>query len=79
MLSKYCKRIADKYEIKVADLKKLIAQLGNRTNYRVHFKNLPLYLSLGMKLTRIYRVLEFKQSDWMRRYIDFNTEKKNEC
>ena len=77
MLSKYCKRIADKYEIKVADL--LIVRLGNRTNYRVHFKNLQLYLSLGMKLTKIHRVLEFKQSDWMRKYIDFNTEKKNEC
>ena len=74
MLSKYCKRIADKYEIKVADL--LIVRLGNRTNYRVHFKNLQLYLSLGMKLTKIHRVLKFKQSDWMKKYIDFNTEKR---
>ena len=74
MLSKYCKRIADKYEIKVADL--LIVRLGNRTNYRVHFKNLQLYLSLGMKLTKIHRVIKFKQSDWMKKYIDFNTKKE---
>ena len=56
MLSKYCKKSADKYEIKVGDLKKLIPNLGNKTSYVVHYKNLQLYLSLGMKLIKIHRV-----------------------
>ena len=68
MLSKYCKTIADKYEIKVGNIKKLIPNLGNKTNYVVHYRNLQLYLSLGMKLTKIHRVLEFKQSDWMKKH-----------
>ena len=72
MLSKYCKKCADKYEIKVGNVKKLISNLGNKTNYVVHYRNLQLYLSLGMKLTKIHKVLEFQKSDWMKKYIDFN-------
>ena len=75
---KYCKEIADKYEIniKVALVKKLILNLGNKTKYVLHYKNIQVYLSLGMKLTKIHREMRFKQSDWMKKYIDFNTEKR---
>ena len=76
MLLKYCKTIADKYEIKVGDVKKLIPNLGNKTNYVVHYRNLQLYLPLGIKLTKIHRVLKFKQSYWIKKYIDFNNEKR---
>ena len=50
MMSNYCKKIANKYEIKIDDVKKLIPTLGNKTNYN---RNLQLYFSLGMTLTKI--------------------------
>ena len=62
MLSNYCKKIAEEYEIKVGNVKKLIQNLGNRTNYMLHYRNFQLYLSVGMKLTKIQKVLKSKQS-----------------
>ena len=78
ILSTYCRKIADKYDIKVGDVKKLVPNLGNKTKYVLHCRDCQLYLSLGMKLTNIHRALQFKQSDWMKRYIDFNTRKRKE-
>ena len=76
MLSDYCKKTADKYGIKVGDVMKIIPNLDDKTNYVLHYRNLQLYLSLGMELTQIHNVLKFKPSDWIKKYIDFNTEKR---
>ena len=75
MLSDYCKTIVDKYGIKVGVVKTLIPNLGDKTNYVVHYRNLQLYL-LQLKLTKIHKILKFKQSDWMKISIDFNTEER---
>ena len=76
MLSKYCKEIADKFKIKVGDVKKLIPNLSNKTKYVFHYRNLQLNLSLRMNLMKIHRVLKLKQSDSMKKYTDFSTEKR---
>ena len=76
MLSDYCKKLADEYEIKVGDVKKLIPNLGNKTNYVLHYRNIQLYLSLGVKLIKNHRALKFNQSNCIMKYIDFNTKKR---
>ena len=75
MLSKFCKDIADWYGIKVGGVKKLIPSLSDKVKYVVHYKNLQYYLSLGMKVVKVQRILSFKQSDWLKKYVDFNTKK----
>ena len=37
-------------------------------------QNLQLYLSLGMTLKKIHRILEFNETPWMEPYIRVNTE-----
>ena len=53
---------------------KLIPNLRNKEKYVLHYRNLQLYCDLGMRVTKVHRVLEFDQSPWMEPYIKMNTE-----
>lgn len=54
-------------------VEKLVTTLEDKDHYVVHYRNLQLYLNLGMKIKQIHRILEFQQEAWMKPYIDYNT------
>ena len=60
-------------------LKILVPTLIHKNNYVIHYRNLQQCLELGMKLKKINRILKFKQKDWIKPDIDFNTQKRKEA
>lgn len=55
---------------------KLIPNLNNKKEYVVHYRNLKFYINHGLILTKIHSVMSFKQSLWMKKFIDTNTNER---
>ena len=51
--------------IKIGNVEKLIPNLNNKSNYVVHYENLKLNESLGLKITKIHRGIKFEESAWL--------------
>ena len=75
MLSPYAQSFTDRHVLS----EKLVPNLNNKTKYVTHYVNLKIYVRLGMRLTHIYRILEFTQDPWIKTYIDFNTDKRRQA
>ena len=78
-LSDYSLEISNAQNITTGTVKKLVPNLINKINYVVHYRNLQQCLELGMKLKKTHRILKFKEKDWMKPYIYFNTQKRKEA
>ncbi|PAA84795.1 hypothetical protein BOX15_Mlig012932g3 [Macrostomum lignano] len=76
------KRNAEVYEdVKrfTSPTRKLIGSVTHKTGYIVHHRALRLYLELGMRVTRVNRVLEFVEGPILQEYIEHNIRRRSEA
>ena len=79
---KYLKRLHELHSdlpflserMEVNKCKKLVHNLFNKKKYVAHINALKQVLNHGLKLKKIHRVIEFNQKEWVKPYIDMNTE-----
>jgi hypothetical protein len=70
MYSEYNKQVSSANGIKITDSEKLVPNLLNKNNYVVHISTLKLYLELGMKITKVHKVISFNQKPWLKEYVE---------
>ena len=76
MLSKYQLKLLEEQEIKLGKEKKLFLTLYDKKKYIVHHSILKEYIKLGLKVTKVHRIISFEESAWLKKYIDFNTDQR---
>ena len=59
--------------ITIDKVDKLVPNLNDKKNYVIHYENLKLYERLGLKISKIHRGIKFEERDWLKEYIDLNT------
>ena len=61
-----------------APQRKLTPNLRDKSHYVVHYRNLKMYVKVGLVITKVHQILNFKQSAWLiKSYIDFNTHNRS--
>ena len=73
-LSDYQRLLVDQLGGKFTECVKLVPSLRKKERYVVHYRNLKLYHSLGMRVSKIHRAIKFRQEAWMAPYIEMNTK-----
>ena len=59
---------------KIKKAKKIVANLYDKEEYFIDIINLKQALNQELVLKKIHRVIKFNQKDWLKPYIDLNTE-----
>ena len=58
---------------------KLICDWSDKKNYLTHYRMLKFYIRHGMIVDKVHEIISIKQSKWLEKYINFNTQKRNQA
>jgi hypothetical protein len=82
MLSERQRELLKKFDLKAPggpnDTKKLIPNLLPKRRYVLHYRCLKFYVQEGLKLVAVHRIMRFRQKDWLKPYVDFNTVRRQQ-
>ena len=73
------KRVYKQFNITHEPENKLIATVQDKDKYVVNISTLQQALKHGLKLKKVHRAIRFYQSNWLKVYIDKNTELRKEA
>ena len=59
---------------KLNKVEKLICSIEDKEKYVMHIKVLKQALNYGLVLKKVHRIIQFNQKDWLKPYVDMNTE-----
>ena len=65
--------------MKIGRGQKLVPNLKDKKEYVVQIKALNQALKHGLKLKKVHRVIEFRQSKWIKAYIMLNTRLRKDA
>ena len=60
--------------MRLKNVEKLVANLHDKTEYVKHIRNLKEPVNYRLILKKVHRVIKFKQTAWLKPYIDMNTK-----
>ena len=60
--------------MRLKKVEKLVTNLHDKTEYVIHKRNLKQALNHGLVLKKVHRVISFNQDEWLKAYIEMNTE-----
>ena len=60
-------------KMKLGKVEKLVCNLYDKCRYPIHIKALKQAMEHGLILKKVHRAIVFKQSAWLKPYIEFNT------
>ena len=59
--------------------KKMICDWSDKKKFLIHYRILKIYIRHGMNIDKVHETISFKQSNWLEKYINFNTQKRNQA
>ena len=60
--------------MKIEKVRKLVANLHDKTEFVIHIRNLKQAFNHGLVFKKVHRAIKFNQNTWLKPYIDLKTD-----